>query len=159
MWKSGLLCSREIRKKYGRKKWVFPVRNSIKFYAWVGKTAAKSWKKTQNWIQRQTKLKSSKNQSDKTYCLGRVIWRLLVLWNNICKNDSDWCSRPDVPEVCTHAVGSYRPQTVRFTFFQRIRPNLTPKWPKWNKITRRIWWWMYQEHFVNLSITFPVSRD
>ncbi len=118
-----------------------------------------SLEKTQNWILRQTNLKSSKNQSDntdKTYFLWWAMWRLLVLWNTICKNYSDWCSHPDVPKVCTCTVSSYRPQIVRFTFFQRIGPNLTPKW---NKITQRIWLWMYQEHFVNLSITFPVMAS
>ncbi len=39
-------------------------------------------------------------------------------------------------------------RVVRFSehnVFQRIGPNLTRKWPKWNEITQRIWLWMYQK--------------
>ncbi len=44
-----------------------------------------------------------------------------------------------------------------FALFLCIRPNLTRKLPKWNGIKQRIWFWMYQEQLVNLSITFPVN--
>ncbi len=64
-------------------------------------------------------------------------------------------------KFCACAVYNYHHQHW-LTFFQRIRPNIMRKWPKWNKITQQIWLWMYQEQFVILSLASlasPVSNQ
>ncbi len=43
--------------------------------------------------------------------------------------------------ACVLAASTKQKSTI-----QRIKPNLTWKWPKWNEIACWIWLWLYQEH-------------
>ncbi len=83
-------------------------------------------------------------------------YMLCLLWFGAPKDIILWTIWPGSVKF----EGKYFYKLIQY-FFQRIWPTLMRKWPKWNKITRLIWLWMYQKQYVNfpgkqgLAINLP----